>query len=497
MTRRRLVFGAAGVLLFVLGAVAFTALRTGPAGPSAQRPLAAGVPALAFEPLPPLAEIPATRLFEDDAYLQDFIERHGPAAATIAVRDLAETAGVTHCHDRAHQIGRMAYDLFGAQAFAFAGHSCKSGAMHGVTESFLSERGTQDLAADVELLCATVVRDFFRHQCVHGVGHGLLGWVSYELPEALEFCDGLGQPADRESCYSGVFMENISGSLAGGMAGSEMEHAGAHHHADASVASSGGASSGENAGRGSAEANMVPETAGGATPIARNAQYLRPDDPHYPCTDVEERYVNACYSVQTYHMLTVYDNDFGAVANECSSLATASLQDICFSSLGRDVGNNFIGNPAGAIATCDAIQSAYRLNCLEEVVQDWFWEESSAGVALDFCGRLTEDFDEGVRCYWQIAWRGSDLYATPQHYRTFCGKFDQNYAWLCDFVLFQRLDQFGPQGRVAWTEATPAELKQIWEVCGRAFEDAYCEITLFQQMEAVHRSQFETANGAL
>jgi hypothetical protein len=460
--RRPLVGAVAAVLLLLVVGIWFESSRSSApvAGVSAGTPT--GYPELVFDPPPTLTQAAATRLFNEDTYLIDFIRRYGPEAATTAVRDWAEAVGVTHCHDRAHEIGRMAYDVFGVQAFAFAGHSCKSGAMHGVTESHLSARGTDNLAADVEAICADAVRQFFRHQCVHGIGHGLLAWVDYELPEALGICEPLTSGADRESCYSGVFMENISGSLAGGMVESEMQHAGAHGHANGP----------------------------GAPPRAeRKGRYLRADDPHYPCNDVADRYVPACYSVQTYHMLTFYENDFAAVARECSSLTRQDLRDTCFSSLGRDVGNNFLGNPEGAIAICGLIDSRYRLNCLEEVVQDWFWEEASAGLALDFCGRMLGSDNESVRCYWQIAWRASDLFAAPPQYRNFCSRFGADYVWLCDFVLFQRLDQFGSQGRMDWVNATPADLREIYNLCRRSFEDAYCEMTLFQQLEAAHRAR--------
>jgi len=471
MKRHVLFGGGAALLLLVIGGVWLSL-----ASPSSS---ATGYSELSFEPLPEITASEAVRLFEDDAYLMAFIERHGPEGATTAIRDWGESVGVTHCHDRAHEIGRMAYDLFGTQAFAYAGHSCKSGAMHGVTESLLAERGTEDLAEEVAVLCATVVRDFFRHQCVHGVGHGLLGWVSYELPDALELCDRLTEEADRVSCYSGVFMENISGSLAGGMVESGMDHAGMHHHGHAVQGGEG-------------DAPMSPEAARAAT-IERSAQYLHPDDPHYPCDVVEERYVDACYSVQTYHMLTVHENDFGAVARECESLPTEVRREICFSSLGRDVGNHFPGDPETAIETCGLIESHHRLDCLEEVVQDWFWEEASAGVALDFCQRL-DGFDENVRCYWQIAWRASDLYETPREYRSFCGAFQADYSWLCDFVLFQRLSQFAPQGRTDWIQETPTELREAWSACRQTIdEDTLCEILLFQQLEAFHRARIEGA----
>ena len=43
---------------------------------------------------------------------------------------------------------------------------------------------------------------------MYGIGHGVLAWASYEIPESLDICDALPTNQDHQSCYSGVFMEN-------------------------------------------------------------------------------------------------------------------------------------------------------------------------------------------------------------------------------------------------------------------------------------------------
>ena len=51
--------------------------------------------------------------------------------------------------------------------------------------------------------------------------------------------------------------------------------------------------------------------------MGHKTQYLRPDDPHFPCDVVEARYLADCYFYQTSHMLRVFDGDFASVASEC------------------------------------------------------------------------------------------------------------------------------------------------------------------------------------
>jgi hypothetical protein len=121
------------------------------------------------------------------------------------------------CHQRAHDLGRLSYEKFGAMAFSLSGHECHSGGYHGATEAFFRDQGTSRMAENVALICSNELNSFFRHQCVHGIGHGLMAWTSYELNDALEICKELSEGVDQRSCYSGIFMENVVCGLSGSM----------------------------------------------------------------------------------------------------------------------------------------------------------------------------------------------------------------------------------------------------------------------------------------
>jgi len=179
-------------------------------------PLVMDLPKESFDDPPAMALKDLNSLFESDAALERAIRQYGPHNA---VELLFETTShvTVDCHQRAHVVGRMSYDIFGAAAFSLASHECQAGAFHGAMEALIRDRGIGTLASDVATLCGAMQGKFFRHQCVHGVGHGLLAWTTYELPDALEVCDTLQTVLDRYSCYSGAFMENVVGGLAGTM----------------------------------------------------------------------------------------------------------------------------------------------------------------------------------------------------------------------------------------------------------------------------------------
>ena len=339
-------------------------------------PLRAAAEDFLFPPAPPGAG--GERLFDDSAALEAFVANYGPAAA---VADLKATEIETgrYCHDPAHEAGRIAYAHFGAAAFSLSGHECQAGALHGSTEALFAERGTSRLASDVAVLCSIDNR-FVRHQCYHGVGHGLMAWTSYEIHEALELCDNLEAEGDRTSCYSGIFMENVIGGLSGAM--------------------------------------------------GHTTEYLRLDDPHYPCDVVAERYRPDCYYYQTSHMWQVFDGDMSKIAAECATL-DGYARELCFSSYGRDVGNQTRGDPAGAVDLCSHAPAGFdRIECLTGAAQDRFWETTGADEAITMCS-LLNDGEEATACWWEIIYRAGDVFGDDAGRRGFCARLPEGFDTLC------------------------------------------------------------------
>ena len=345
-------------------------------------PLVMEIPERGFDQPTDISHQQFVDLFQDDGVMAEFIVRYGPEH-TVRLLKEAEVHIDVDCHQRAHDLGRAAFEEFGPAAFALSGHECQAGSFHGATEALFAERGTVNLEQDVATICAVASNPFFRHQCVHGVGHGLMAWTTYELHDALPLCDRMPTEMDQGSCYSGVFMENVVGGLTGLM--------------------------------------------------GHITQYLRDDDPHYPCDVVAEQYQAHCYFYQTSHMLKVFDRDFSKVAQACTE-APPSAHRNCFQSYGRDVGNATRKDPAAAIYYCDfAPAGANRVSCVEGAVQDRFWEQSGADDALTMC-EMVENAEEQDACYWTIIVRARDVFPTPDRYDAFCGRIGEKWRHWCASV---------------------------------------------------------------
>jgi len=317
----------------------------------------------------------ATEMFHDLDALYSYMRKFGPTKTTRHLHELQTQFG--DCHQMAHNAGNYAYEIYGAAAFQLCSAECHSGCYHGATEAFFREHGTNNLQEDLQVICGSELNSFFSHQCIHGIGHGLMAWADYDIFEALENCDLL---SDRQaSCYTGVYMENIVGGLA--------------------------------------------QDEGHFT------EYLN-DDPHFPCTIVEEKYKAACYHYQTSRMVQLFNGDFAKVAATCAE-APQVYQVSCFQSMGRDIGGAQRGNPELAIAACsNAPKGNLREWCLMGAVQDSFWDPSGQDAALLFC-RLLRDTGEKNACYDTIFFRAPQVLVSLKDREIFCTKAEYEYQKQC------------------------------------------------------------------
>ena len=318
------------------------------------------------------------KLLYDDDFMGEAIKNYTLRSLTLSLNRLGSETGI-NCHNRAHELGRKAYELLGGTAFKDCGIECHSGCRHGATEAFFSDKGSANLVENMAVLCEGENTQFGMHQCVHGVGHGLMAWFDYDLPEVLKACDTIGEEYHRRSCYSGVFMENI----VGGIAISDSEEGTAYHTTD----------------------------------------WLN-DDLHYPCNAVDDAYKSECYFLQTDRMLRVLGS-IELIGSACSD-APQQFQFYCFYSMGRTVSGFFTRDPAESFRVCAAVEDdAGRETCLRGALSDHLWDETQTDDALELC-RLSQNASLGEKCYDQLIVRGSEV--IPEASRDgFCKKFPAGY----------------------------------------------------------------------
>ncbi len=324
-------------------------------------------------------------VINNNADLTKWLNAVGPKK--IMDKLLNDTGGgsLVDCHQQAHTVGRLAYKIFGAPAFGDGNSSCHSGYYHGAMEQLLKEKGTVDLKKTINDICNTFATSFGRFECLHGVGHGVMAYADYDLPEAIKTCKLLGDSYSISSCYGGMFMENV---VTGQGSGGTKDH----------------------------DTKWVSK------------------DPLFPCNGIDQDYEvqYQCYQMQTSWMLTLFKYDFDQVAQECFK-ARPDMISVCFKSMGRDAAGNSLRNIQKIKDICAKVpdEKDHYYLCIvgaTNVIID-FWGDRLQNQATELCKILPET---GKRsCYTTLASRLNDLFNSPSQKKAICDGFEPEYQKLC------------------------------------------------------------------
>lgn len=241
------------------------------------------------------------------------------------------------CHSTLHFLGSEQYKnnknlsnlLSNGTPVCFAGY------YHGVLEGYFnekkldSEKAIADIEENIRNLCQKSVLPNAKkyNECLHGLGHALMFATGDELPQSLKLCDKLATESDQDWCYSGAFMENSTSST-------NRDHP---------------------------------------------SQYLKQDDLLYPCSILEEKYLNMCYTLQGFYFAEKANYDFQKTADLCRQIP-ANYIEKCFDSMGQTA-VGYTQDPAVMKDICTRIpEENFRAACV-------------GGVA----GTLIERYNDGQK----------------------------------------------------------------------------------------------------
>jgi len=345
--------------------------------------LVSGVPAKNFEA--EFASINMFRIAKNNNELNHWLKIMG--AKKVMQKLLNDSGGgsTIDCHQESHAIGKMAYELFGASAFKEGDSSCHSGFYHGAMESLLVQKGTLNLAQNIDDICNSFNTGFGKFECLHGVGHGVVAYVNYNLPQALQICGQLKTNYDKNSCSGGAFMENVVSAQGFGAI----------------------------PGHGTKWANQNPQ---------------------FPCNAIDQSYdiQYQCYQMQTSWMLTLYNYNFEKVISECLKVRPDMIS-VCFKSTGRDAAGHTLRNPQKIIEICGKIPNErdYYNQCVIgalNVIVD-FWGEKLGTKGSEFCKLIPENGKSP--CYSTLASRFFDVFNNSVERKSICNSFESAYQNHC------------------------------------------------------------------
>lgn len=293
------------------------------------------------------------------------------AVATLDALSARDSYVAEHSHEFAHGIGIEGYQRYPdiVPAFLACGDGSASGCRHGFMQAYLESRH-EISAPELQALCRPLQKAEFSRsllfQCIHGVGHGLTMFRGHELPAALRDCDLLATSWDQTSCYGGVFMEVFVNATSPHHPATQLASSSHHHHA------------------------------------AETFRAIDPKDPLYPCSIVGQKYLYACYQIQTSVILHLNGGNIGRTAKVCDR-APADMRGSCYESLGRDITAYAARDPRKTADLCAKGSTQYRPACYAGAAKSLVnWSATTEG-ALEMCRILRTDtsasWNEGMSCY--------------------------------------------------------------------------------------------------
>ena len=247
----------------------------------------------------------------------------GPKAALDKLAEMQTDPIVAGaCHPIAHKIGAgglLHFEGDVGPAFVAGNGTCGSGYYHGLLQWKLAGVSADQVGSVASSACndpEIKVNAFNYYQCDHGLGHGLMLYTGYDLPDALDYCHQLQTEFDQVACSGGVFMENQSSSF------------------------------------------------------GLRTKWLSKKNLLYPCNSklVERRDKLYCYLLVTSHILPNVNGDWKKMADWCRK-SERGWVDICFQSYGRDVAGNAGRDPEGMKSLCAQAGSGEK-DCIFGAIRD-------------------------------------------------------------------------------------------------------------------------------
>lgn len=315
----------------------------------------------------------------------------GPEVGMQALSDMVNSglfnlAVGDAAHNLAHVVGRTTARHIGIDGVVFlrCPNSFDYGCVHGFLEIALLE--VESASEKINEVCESLPEKplIGRPNCYHGSGHGVMMHVSYNLSEALAICDGLSDP---ESCWSGVFMENIDGRWR--------------------------------------VSEFYPEN-----------DTFHPDNPHAPCDAVEEKYRPVCYRLHMLYLVSFFDYAVQQIVDTC--LDAGVYTDDCVYGFGshalfEGLQDALHPDPTMSVVEktiylCDQFPVQHRLTCYKPAISQ-ITVSHGVPVSSTFCEKVEEQYRHA--CYREVGSRLSDLVMNPDEKIVRCSVVPAAYQQHC------------------------------------------------------------------
>ncbi|MEX0917808.1 MAG: hypothetical protein WDZ93_01495 [Candidatus Paceibacterota bacterium] len=239
-------------------------------------------------------------------------------------------------HSYAHVFGEALYKTEGIPGVAVCDSGYGFGCYHSFFGRALIENGLSILS-ELDQACI----DAYGPKglgCQHGIGHGVIAELGYdELNKSLEACMRLNWQGPIGGCTSGVFMEYNFATM-------------------------------------------------------QQADMRQPGEwgMHHPCTEVDDRYIEACYFEQPAWWSALNGQDYAAVGDLCSEIEDQKGREACYRGAGNVIAGLQEYDVDEMLAACGTMPDREgEMLCIEGAV----WIVSNQPAFKDEWERLCDSLD--------------------------------------------------------------------------------------------------------
>lgn len=336
------------------------------------------------------------------------------AVYAFEVLKIADLPPNTDVHLLGHTVGDILYEQEGSDGIQYCTPDFRNACSHTIVIGLFLDYG-EDAIPIISDACHKAPGGKGAYtMCFHGLGHGVLAYTGYDMEKATELCDQMGteEYAYREAseCIGGVTMEMVSGV----------------HDPDLWQ--------------------------------IQLANYLREDDPLYPCTAdfISDRDRHMCITYWTPRLFQLAgtnlqkpDPDFFEQAfTFCQTLNDQEDRQTCFASFGkefivlardRDVRNFGRMTDQEMLRSqkwCDLAPNREATKaCLLSSVGSLYWGgENPPEVSIQFCN-LVEDQEYRAACYNELIHAVDYYISDPTYHQLFCDQVVGEFEQQCKEVL--------------------------------------------------------------
>lgn len=345
-----------------------------------------------------------------------FVELASDKGGGYAYRALAKAAALGYLspvidqHLLGHVIGDIIFEQNNIEGIKECSDDLRNACSHSIVIGAFLEQGMSALPEIKEACHLAPGGGGAYGLCIHGLGHGILAYLEYDMEEAIKLCEKLNAPGpnvEYSECTGGIAMEMMSGV-------NDLE----------------------------AWEKQKPN-------------YFKKDDPLSPC-DMDfmtEEAAKRCYSYLTPHLFEVGGANmaklepkyFEKALSFCEGIPQEEVENRkrCFGGFGKE----FIG-----IANDRNIQNVSEMDdsklsdvyewcklaptegvstCLDSALQALYWGgENERGVAIRFCDVMSEDEYQSY-CFNQLIGAVGYYIKDEKYKREFCDELPSSYVLQC------------------------------------------------------------------